>query len=150
VSGHSGRFTDGSCRTRANSYNPLSKADVSAQAANALAGAPYAAQIPQIQLAIGGLTFLDSTAEILPNETLRAFVVFSIPPQMSFADYERFMASTERLSFVIADLVTQTDDAGNPTTRTQFQIHFDRAMQNRQMMCPADAAPSLDRCSPNL
>jgi len=131
-----------------NSYTPLARADVSATQANVASGQPWADQLPQIQIALSGLTFVDSTAEILPNETLRGYLVFSIPPITTPSDYERFMASIERLTVVIADLVTETDPAGNPSRRTQFEFHFDRTAQNVRMMCPAEAEPSIELCAP--
>lgn len=137
-----------------NSTLPQSKADAAAALVNEVQNAAFlpinskAREAPRLQLELSRLPFFDSTVEVLPNETWRGYLVFTIPLMSTWSDYETFMASIERLNVVLADLVTETDPAGNPTRRAQFDFRFDRTVQNRLMLCPAEEQPSMDRCRP--
>jgi hypothetical protein len=72
-----------------------------------------------------GLPYLDLSAQILPDTRLAVFATFDVPRAV--------LGNTAQLKFVIYDLVTSTDDAGNATRRSRFEFPFTVSTRREQL-----------------
>jgi hypothetical protein len=63
------------------------------------------------------LTLIDENTVVLPGKTITGYVTFNANP-----------VGIKKCTFSIYDLVTETDEAGNPTKRSNFEFQFDERL----------------------
>jgi len=69
---------------------------------------------PEVMNTVNRLKFWDESAKTLPGRSADFFVTFDIP----------LTEGIGQATVLIYDLVTETDQAGNPTKRTNFDFNF--------------------------
>ncbi|MGB9693634.1 MAG: hypothetical protein ACPLYF_02205 [Fervidobacterium sp.] len=90
-----------------NMYDPYLKSEIS----TIHAGTGYETQISE---PLRKIKYLDTNVEILPDMTWTGYIAFQMP----------LKDVGETFKFVIYDLITQTDEAGNPKRKSRFEFNF--------------------------
>jgi len=79
-------------------------------------GATYVgtAQAGEASSRLRTLKYLDPNVEILPDMTWNGYIAFNLRPK----------DAGELVKFAVYDLVTKTDEAGNPKEKSRFEFNF--------------------------
>lgn len=115
-----------------NTYDPKSKDELQATLDQAIQKMGDGVDGQKVTLDSGALTtlkgaitsikILDQNAEILPNVTETFYVCFNLPVEPTADSINQWLSSQTTLTLKVFDLTTETDAAGTPTKKAQFDF----------------------------
>jgi len=83
---------------------------------------PDAQSVQDILASITSLKLLDQNIEILPDMTQTCYLAFQVPDFDTDVAFEEWLSKQSQFVVKIFDFVTETDAAGTPTKRVQFDF----------------------------
>lgn len=135
--GHVVRFTGAVIKlvdAAGNLYDPISKEDLEAEwmgwdgkEVEAKYGTTEITSVNRMQSVVRKMKVLGPNTEILPDYTTEVYVGFGphMPWMNSYDQASGELASLEQVKLMLYEVVTETDDAGNPVAKEKFEWAFD-------------------------
>ncbi len=108
-------------------------------------GSPQLAE--QIHGAVNNLQLLGRNIELLKGDEWSGYLAFNLDTPTA-GKLRAFMNATERLTLRIAEVPTETDDAGAVTKTTEFTFNLDKTTEDIDAQCPGETTePSWEVCT---